>query len=219
MSKVPNWLNLSRSAPARLALLRAAGDGDWKAVRLSRGGTFDNAQSYYGDFGAGTQSDGSRIWNTFTGEKFRSEKDAADSEEAPSHVRRAGEWYTDEDCTETAKGIIARLPHGRFIAGYYWGSNGERVYFDETYTDEREACMAANEHARVFAELSQEDSAKYNAAQRLEGKIEDSLVRLRECIALRHKDCMSYVRGEIGELIATIRDSRETLASEYKDYV
>lgn len=217
MSKVPQWLNLTKNAPARLAMLRAAGNGDWRAIRASRGGTFVNAQMYYGNFGQGTQSDGSRIWSTFTGEKFRGETFASNCEDVPRSVRGSSGWYTDTDCRATARGIVAKLPHGRFIAGYYWSDNGERVYFGGTYTAEREAAIAADGHAESFAELAREDSEKFDAMQKCEIAIEDDLQRLRECVALRHKKCMTYIREEIGELIESIRANRTELATTFKD--
>ena len=61
-------------------------------------------------------------------------------------------WYTDSYQDETAVGIIASLPHGRFIAGYRWTSNDERVYFGEVFANEDDAARMADEHARVFAE-------------------------------------------------------------------
>ena len=140
-------------------------------------------------------------------------------------------WYTNDDGT-TAKdgsgkawGTVAALPampgfsEGRFLAGYHWGDNGGTVLWPELYSDKKDAADMADEHARVFAELQREDSAKFNAARALETDIEDGLTRLRECIALRHKVCMDYVRDEIVDLCATIRDKRETLRTRYADYV
>jgi hypothetical protein len=152
---------------------------------------------------------------------------ASDENDALRRESRADEivnqrhkgWYTDVDCQETAFGIIVRLPHGRIIAGYRWDANGETVYYPEIFTDAEEAARMADEHARCFAEESREHSEKCQAAQEVENRIDDSLARLRECIALRHRKCMAYIRNEISELIEKIRDDRETLATEFKDYV
>ena len=134
-------------------------------------------------------------------------------------------WYTNDDGSGKAWGAVATLPampgfpEGRFLAGYHWGDNGETVLWPELYSDKKDAADRADEHARVFAELQREDNAKWTAARHLETDIEDGLTRLRECIALRHKACMDYVRDEIVELCKTIRDKRETLRIEYADYV
>lgn len=152
---------------------------------------------------------------------------ATDWESALSRESRADEivdlrhngWYTDVDQEETAYGIIVRLPHGRIIAGYKWTANDETVYYPKIFTEEKDAARMADEHARVFAEECREYSEKYRAARNLETEIDDALSRLRECIALRHRKCMGYIRDEIAELIETIRDKRETLATDFKDYV
>jgi pyruvate-formate lyase len=145
---------------------------------------------------------------------FRREKYASDV----INLRNTA-WYTDIHADYTAQGIIVLLPHGRIIAGYEWTANGEKVYFPEIFDDESDAAHMADEHARVFAESSREDSQRYEDARTLENAIEDSIDRLRECIALRHRSCMAYVRDEIAELIEKIRADRETLATEYKDCI
>lgn len=144
--------------PARMAILRMiAADsvnnrnpatrlqpGDWRGVRRW---TLDNyADAYCSGISQG--SDGkSPIWYSHGGEQFRNERDANDV----IRLSHTG-WYTDSYQDETAVGIVASLPHGRFIAGYRWTSNDERVYFDEVFTDEEDAARMADEHARVFAE-------------------------------------------------------------------
>lgn len=146
------------------------------------------------------------------------------------HIEHTG-WHTNDDGTTykdgsgKAWGAVATLPampgfsEGRFLAGYHWGDNGETVLWPELYSDKKDAADRADEHARVFADNAREDNAKFNAARDLETDIEDGLTRLRECIALRHKACMDYVRDEIVELCEAIRDKRETLRTEYADYV
>jgi hypothetical protein len=89
----------------------------------------------------------SPVWYSHQGEQFRNERDANDVL-LLSHTG----WFTDRYQDETAVGIIASLPHGRFIAGYRWSSNDERVYFGEIFIDETEAAQMADEHARIFAE-------------------------------------------------------------------
>jgi ribosomal protein L39E len=149
------------------------------------------------------------IWASYHGEQFRGEKDCHDVLERSRHKG----WYSDVDCDETAIGIIARLTHGRIIAGYRWTANDERVYFPEIFDDENDAAHMADEHARVFAEDQQSYDVKFHEMCELESTIEGELTRLRECIALRHKACMEYVRDEITELVESIRDNREKLAT------
>lgn len=224
--KTQLFFDLTVSATVRLARMRKvfaehatkyphcpeyAKPKTWRDVR---GTNYKSVHAYCCELSQGFDNN-SPIWYAHTGPQFRHEKTAEEW---------AGRWsfpgyYTDVDCSETARGIVARLTHGRFIAGYEWTSNGERVYYPEIFDDSEEACRAADSHAERFADLAREDSYKYDQAKKLELEIDDSLQRLRECIALRHRQCMVYVRDEISELIETIREKRETLATEYADYV
>jgi hypothetical protein len=146
---------------------------------------------------------------------FNREQDAHDVEGI--RIDHTG-WFTDIHGDEKAVGIIAKLPRGRFLAGYRWTSNDERVYYPEIYADAIDAARGADSHAESFADIAREDSEKYEEARKLENKIEDSLIRLRECIVLRHSQCMSYVRDEARELVETIREARESLRTDYADY-
>lgn len=208
-------------ARARLAILRMiAADSvnnfnphtrhdpaDWRAARDWKLSSWESA---YGVLSRGSQS-GAVVWYSHAGEVFREERDAGDIVGA----RSAPCWHTDTDGRETAYGIVARLPHGRFLAGYRWDSNDERVYFPGVFTDETDAAYMASEHARVFADVAREDSERFEAAQALETGIEENLRRLRECIALRHRECMGYVREEVAELCESIRTARETLRTDF----
>src|SRR5215208_2474779 len=113
--------------------------------REARSWGFHNWEKAHGTLDQGKQKDGSPIWYTHTGEYFRNELDAHDI------VRSLPRgWFTDTDCSETAIGIVAALPHGRFLAGYRWTSNGERVYFPEVFTDAEDAASAADTYAEDF---------------------------------------------------------------------
>jgi hypothetical protein len=140
-------------------------------------------------------------------------------------------WFTNYDGTTykdgsgNVRGIVVELPaapgfpNGRFLAGYCWGDNDERVLWPQLHDDSDDAARCADSHAEHFADKQREDNARFNAARTLECEIDDALTRLRECIALRHRQCMAYVRDEIAELCQAIRDKRETLQTEYADYV
>lgn len=217
--------------PARMAILRMiAADsvnnrnestrlqpGDWRGAR---GWTMCSYVAAYGaGLNQGFNSEGRArraVWYSHGSEQFRNERDAGD---ILGGCMRGNAWYTDVHQDETAIGIVASLTHGRFIAGYRWTSNDERVYFGEVFTDETDAARMADDHARVFAESAREDSEQCEAAQRLESETDDALQRLRECLVLRHKACMTYVRDEISELLETIRSNRESLRTDYANYV
>lgn len=186
-SDAPKYLNLSIGAPARLAELRTAfaqhetrypncpeayKSKNWRNVRTSN---FRNWQDNFAALSQGFTTRCGReipVWYCHTGEQFRKECYADEVENSP--IDHAG-WFSDEECNEKVRGIVARLPHGRFISGYEWSSNGERVYFAEVFDDIREAARNADEEARIFAELCRDDDAKFREAQRLEDENETAL--------------------------------------------
>ena len=147
--------------PARMAILRMiAADsvnnrnestrlqpGDWRGARRY------TLKSYAAAYCRGINQ-GSDSWYSHGGEQFRNERDAHDCGGGPDHTG----WYTDTVSHELAIGIVAGLSHNRFIAGYRWTSNDERVYFSEVFTEENDAARMADEHARIFAESAREDS-------------------------------------------------------------
>lgn len=130
-------------------------------------------------------------------------------------------WFTDCECAALAKGVVVTLtampgfPDGRFLAGYYWGNNGETVLYPEMYADIDEAAHAADSHAESFAENAREHDEKWCAARDIEDKIEEKEKRLIECLALRNKKCMSYIRAEISSICTNLRDMRQTLKTDY----
>lgn len=208
--------------PARMAILRmiAADSVNNRNphTRLQPGG-WRGARSYtlksYADaYVHGLYAGADGTWYTHGEGHFRNERDAGDV----VRLDHCG-YYTDVHQDGLAIGIIASLPHGRFIAGYRWTDNDERVWYPAIHDDEDDAARMADEHARVFAEMAREDSEKAQEAARLQDATEDSLTRLRECLALRHRACMAYVRDEIHEMLETIRNNRARLAGEFADYV
>lgn len=182
--------------------------GDWKAARNYTFSSYEAA--YCAGLNAGFDSTGPRktaVWYTHTGEYFRDETEGNTG------------YYTDIFQDEKARGIIGRLPHGRYIAGYTWTANDERVYFDEVFTDEKEAARMAAEHARVFAENAFEDSQACEEARTIETEIETITARLNECYALRNIKRMKYTRTEVSIACAAIREKRETLKTKYANYI
>lgn len=187
--------------------------GDWRGARKT------DLRTYANYYGAGLNAG-----------KYGTEEIWYCHHDAPSHFRKVNDahdvvrmghtgHYTDVYSEGLAIGIVAYLSHGRFIAGYRWTENDEHVFFGEVFTGECEAARMADEHARVFAENSRDDSQRAQQATELQTDIEDSLQRLRECLALRHRACMQYVRDEISDLIEKIREAREELDSNYAQYV
>lgn len=142
-------------------------------------------------------------------------------------------WYADCDASDTARGIVYSLPHGRHLAGYALSENGEYVIFPEIFTDSDDAMCAADSHAERIAELEREHAERFNEAQRIESEIQDALSGLADTRA--EHSLMIYGRTqsdaparfiEFGHLAQSCRDTaaglveriranRETLNSEF----
>lgn len=220
--KSQTYLNLAIRAPRRLEYLRSLArhhaSGDWRAARTTG---YDDL--WMSTLCAGSQGEGNRrvkIWTSVDGGPYFKRQCFADEcESAPRDVRMHKGWYTDgADMSATARGVVARLPHGRFLAGYYWSENGEYVYAADVYEEEREAILAADSMAQRFGEEESDYQTRWREAENLRDKIKDQLKRLRECLVLRHEKCMQYTREEIHEIVQSIRKNRDVLATEYKQF-
>ena len=73
------------------------------------------------------------------------------------------EYYCDAHRSETIRGIILRLPHGRFLAGYSMGEGMASGVDSTVYADEEEARQAADEEARIAAERQREHEEECNS--------------------------------------------------------
>lgn len=200
----PVYLWLEVGAVTRLRQLRALAKSTMKkSWREARSCGFDNAHQHFGALSA--SGDGN--WYTHNGEEFRNEQDAQNV----VRLRHDG-WYTDGECSESAVGIIARLPHGRFIAGYRYTMNGERFWFSDTYTDDEAAAHMADEHARIFAENCRDDDERFQAMTQAEGHEEsvrydvDMAFQARN-VSTRHRE---HARERIQELRAARADVKRT---------
>ncbi|TKW76783.1 MAG: hypothetical protein DI543_19140 [Bradyrhizobium icense] len=180
------------NAPRRLAALRASAatknKPDWRAAR---DWTLRNGADAFGDLsqGVNTENVGSpfekkrAIWYTHTGPKFRGERFADEVEGGPDHKG----WYADDDCSDKVRGIVGRLPHGRFIAGYHNSGNDEREY-----------------------------SERWRKARDLHDECEEAIERLRAYLVARN-DQRTAARELAECEIASIRSIREELANDYAD--
>lgn len=210
---------LTSGAPYRLATLRSmAAQSVHNAnphTRLDprdwRGARHYTLASYAGAYGM--LSRGGDAWHSHAGECFRNERDAHDVR--ATRDRHTG-WFTDTDRSELAIGIVAGLSHGRFIAGYRWTCNDERVYFPEIFDDEKDAARMADEHARVFAESAREDSERFDAMSKAEIDVGDARAELATMLPAR--SVSPVLRDRVRDAIDTLRKARETLAERTQAY-
>ena len=226
MSETMRYFDLTKPAPARLAMLCAAFAGHAKKYphcpehakpkswRDIRGTTHKGVNAYCGALSQGfdgTDNYKTPLWYAHTGEQFRNERFCDDV----ARIDHAG-WYTDTEGREKARGIVGRLPHNRYIVGYHWSSNGERVYFPEVYDDETEAARAADSHAESFAESAREDSERFDAMQDAENETEEKERGFKLAFMARH---VSPDHTELArEALEELRSARDALASATADY-
>ena len=228
MSETMRYFDLTKPAPVRLAMMRAAfadhakkyphcpehaKPKSWRDIRRTN---FKSVSAYCGGLSRGfngTDRYKTPIWYAHTGEQFRNERYA--DEIAEAYIQHTG-WFTDTDGGEKARGIVGNLTHGRFIAGYHWSSNDERVYFPEVYDDETEAARAADSHAEAFAESAREDSERFNAMQDAENETEEKKREFKLAFMARH---VSADHAELArEALEELRSARGVLASATADY-
>lgn len=226
------YFDLRTPAPVRLAMMRAAFANhakryphcpeyakpkSWRDIR----GTTHKSVAAYCCAGLNQGFNGKGftrvpVWYGHGGAQFRDERFAHECEDGPDHTG----WYTQADGATSrdgsglARGIVGRLPHGRFIAGYWWGDNGERVYFADVYDDEREAARMADEHARVFAEDAREDNERFEAMREAEESEESARVAARLAVMARnvsldHRNIACQLLTELREARETLREARE----------
>lgn len=237
------YFDLEVPAKQRLAMMRRAFEThatDYphcpehakpKSWRDLRGTTHKSVQAYCGSLHQGFNGEGlgrTPVWYSMSkGNNFRDEH--AVHEGNRNHRINHKGWYTEfdgttyKDGTGLCWGIVGRLPHGRFIAGYELGGT-EKVYFPTVYDDEDEAVSAADEHARVQAELCQEDSAEQEALREAEDLVTDlstelaeQRLRIKEAAALRHNPAFPYMAERLKELCEDCRDIKDKLAKARKE--
>ena len=212
------YLNLRIGAPRRLAYLRTSAQrlsekfpsgsaATWRTVRYA---TLKHA----GDLAQGMRDD-APIWCAHTGPVFPREKYA---DECYQGIRHEG-WFTDTYQEEKARGVVVNLPHGKFLAGYEWSANDERVYFPEIFDSETDAASQADGHAERFAEACLEDSRRVEEAQELEYEAQKLANALAEKLALRNDPRFPDAREEAHELLTELRELRERLQNDFADYI
>jgi len=78
------------------------------------------------------------------------------ADEASKHIRHTG-WFCDDFQSETIRGLVMTLPHGRgFLAGWSMGEHMASEVGHYIYSDKSDAAHAADSLAERVAELNQE---------------------------------------------------------------
>lgn len=221
-----DYLNLKAGAPQRLRRLRRnAEETDkkhpkdkprtWRDVRYANLRTTESLSGGWNSTDNGPLAPKRQIWYTQSGQFFKREEFVDEVE--GSRIDHRG-WFSDADCDNTYRGIVVKLPHGRFLAGYYMSDNGERVYFDTIYTDINDAINEADSEAQRLAEDEKEYNERWREARDLQDECEEIMKRIEELWALRHHPKLGESSGEeLREKLEELREKRNKLATDYKD--
>ena len=196
------YFDISTPAPVRLAAMRAVA-GPSRTWRDARHWTLANYQAAHCTM-HGTA--GGEHY-THTGPYFPGREKWAD-DVAPRAIAHRG-WFTDGEQQDTARGFVVQLPHGRYMAGFYWSSNGERVYLPGAYDCERTAAYAADSAAERFAEAQSADSERFDAMTKAESHAESVTDDVRHAWEVRHAS--DYWREHCRNCIAELRAARANL--------
>lgn len=206
--------SLHRPANVRLAQFRKVAAAPnwvrpmtWRDVRFSKLNSTSTIGTGFNDNGK------TPVWYCF-GPYFEREQYADEVRDA--YIKHTG-WFCDEYQDRKTRGLVVALPHGKFLSGYEF-DEGMRTYFYDIFDSAEDAARNADHEAQKIAEDERDYSGKFNKANDISQGIATAENRLRECIALRHKACMSYVREEITELCEKIRGLRVDFA-EYAEFV
>lgn len=217
-------LTLKGGTPARLAILRGivanmnAADStlppslchvDWRAFRASTPASHDALSQGFNTSGAVRET----VWYTHGEAGLRGQRYADEI----VRLRHTG-WFCDAHNEEKARGVVALLTHGRFIAGYEGGA-GETVYFDHVHTDENRAAHMADEHARIHAAVEKEFSERWHDARELLDSIEIQREEIGRLCALRNHPRFgnAQLREDIGAHIRELRKMVERMGRDFAD--
>lgn len=210
------WHNIKVPAYARLSALRSAAimhnekrpPSTQRTWREMRQWGFHNWAAAHCTLSQG-RNNGKPIWYSHHGPEFRHETTIS----AYSTIKHRG-WYTDSDGSQgKAEGIIAALPHGRFIAGYIWHENDERVYFPDVFDDEDDAVRAADHHAEMFAEVEREYQDKWREAVRIDDELADEIRHFHVAFSARNGRARAEARPMALHYLRMIRRLRERRAA------
>lgn len=206
--------DLTRTAPARLATLRAYARRpgwvrpmDWRAARFANLRTKRGLCHGLGDNG--------QCWSTFDAGTFTRQEWADEIEGAG--VRHSG-WFMDAECCDTVRGVVVALPRGRFLSGYHMTQNGEFVYMPAIYESAREAAQQADHAARLAADEAQEYAHRVQQADNISTELAGLRRRLAELRTLcQFAPRAKTYRTEARAVLLMIRDRRDTLKRDFSD--
>lgn len=115
--------------------------------------------------------------------------------------RRHTGWFLDACQNEKARGVVVRLPRGRFLAGFEDGRGSWRCA-GQLFDTPEDAAHDADEQARIYAEAEFEYNEAWHEGDILRGVIEE---KTRDVLGLFDARHHPRVRRDIVAHVADIR--------------
>lgn len=222
------YFNLSIPAPKRLALMRKV-NPDW---RKARHWTLTNYAAAFGLSSRGyNERNGKRIPVLYSFDKNSIPVRSIRFCDDVARIDHKG-WYVDDDgCRGVVRGIVADLPHGRFLSGYVESDNDSYVLFTEDIFDNADdAARDADSEAEFYSEQCRELNARFDAMTQAESLVESKESEL--CAAWedyraawsaylenpQHANAAIRARNWVKELICDLRAFRRELIDATEAY-
>lgn len=121
-------------------------------------------------------------------------------------------WYCDAHQDALMRGVVYRLPHGRFVYGYADPNNEDcALIVDQPCDDEKDAARWADSTAEHFAEREREHSELWSAASYAVDTVRDA----RTAVLRALEDVRALETCDAPCIRRTIL---ETFTSEWRDY-
>lgn len=224
-----NYLRLDRPAIVRLAMLRNLADEmnsrphranadkvNWRDVRRETFATFEPFFAEGRNNAGGVRGDVPVIIAFNNPDSYGWRMQYADEVEH-SAINHQG-WFQDESCSRaTIRGLVIRLPRGRFLAGYVNNDNGEYVIFRELFARDRDAAQYGDKQAERVADDEREYSRRFAEATDMRERLEQIKGRLAELQVLIDFSSFEYVSREAARLTEEAAGITDKLNDEYSD--
>lgn len=215
------YLRLNLSAATRLQILRTLASARNKpSWRDARSVTFSTLEPFFSDGinDAGGVRGRVPVLVSFEHPDYYGWRMTFADEVEHSAVDHTG-WFTDEDCTRTLRGLVIRLPRGRFLAGYYSNDNGEYVIFREVFDSIRDAAQYGDKQAERLADDERDHNRRFHEAHDMQSRLDDIRERLAELQVLiesgRFED--DRYEREAARLTDEAANITDKLNDEYSD--
>lgn len=143
---------------------------------------------------------------------------------AKTRIKHRG-WFCDEFQDRTLRGVVYRLPHRRFVPGYYCTDDSRgsvTLAFDDVCDEEIDAAILADNLAESVAESEREYDAAWRAGQHFaelqkeRAELQTTIDALTAQIDTGHGDSSNY-NAALHRAIAELESRVESLNDDIRE--